>query len=295
MKLKISVILTLVLLLVLVNGCIEQNSETDDDSSSDDRKTDNENIEPDNHNDTNNEDKNEVDDEEEVEQEQDEEESIDYKDSGIILEIIMDDEDIRAYDRVNYSVPNAPSGSNITWEMGDGTVLYGMKVLYFHRSSNYFQINVTAFWEDEFAFGTEIVTVKNQDWINWSISGTADLKLVIGYLGFKTGPDMNPGITVPRVEVELLIWNVTREIEVGFCIMDKNDEGHNEIIEVLNSETVEGMWNEAHFEWEYSSDQMEKFESIRPYTFSFYYDLVNHSGHAEWKCIFNVYPFFRTP
>lgn len=286
---KISVILTLVLLLVLVNGCIEQNPETDDNSSSDDRKTDNENNESDDDNDTNNEENNEVENEEEIEQDQDVEEIIDYKDSGIILEIIVDDEDIRAYDRVNYSVLNAPSGSNITWEMGDGTILYGMKVLFFHRSSNYFQVNVTAKWDDQFAYGTKNIPVKNQDWIDYQMSGIADLKVIIGPIGMRSGPVINSGISIPRVEVELLIWNVTRDIEVGFCIMDRNEEGHNEVIEVLNSETVKGMWNEAHFEWEYSEVLLENYESIRPYSVAFLYEWVNNSGHAEYECMMNIF------
>lgn len=287
MKIKISVILTLVLLLVLVNGCIEQNPETDDDSSSDDRKTDNENIEPDNHNDTNNVDNNEVDDEEEVEQEQYEEVTIDYKDSGIILEIIMDDEDIRAYDRVNYSVPNAPSGSNITWEMGDGTVLYGMKVLYFHRSSDYFQVNVTAKWDDLFAFGTQEVAVKNQDW-DFSIYSKTTYT-VVGLKASSGGPVINKGISYPEVIMEMEFINLTGRIEFGVEVVLNSDQEPPHERQELVIESLVGKWDNYTFEWAFSPEIMSQFEQSRPYTISCFYRWVGAVGHTEYLFSWLIY------
>ena len=275
-------------LLVLVGGCIDNNSKdttlSNNDKSSDDDKNQDTII-----NDSDS-DQDPVDSKNNDTPPQDEDPIIDLIDSRMILDIQIEDfNDIRTYERINYSVLNAPKESNITWEMGDNTFLYGEKVNYYYRTSNYFELNVTAVWDGKFALGTIIVPVKNRDWENFSVSGIADYKMIMGIAGMSLGPNIPNGITVPNIEVKMSIWNVTRDIEIGFKVRVWNDEDRLEDVEVLNSEIVEGKINEAYFEWEYSSDLMEKFEEFRPYSVQFFYQWVHFTGHANYYFEINIY------
>lgn len=274
-------------LLVLVGGCIDNNSkdtslnnnnedfDDDKDQNPTDESYDDEDLSADDET---------VDDN--IIEDLPDDEVEELIESEITLEIIVDGDDIRSYDRINYTVTNAPYGSNITWEMGDGTILYGEKVQHFYRSSDYYQINVTAIWDDEFSIGTRTVPVKNRDEDNYSL-GYSSTRLILGSLGYSIGIVVEKGITIPDVYITIKLVNLTGRLEIGTSVVDGNDR-ENKKTYVIEQEEVEGINSDLSFDFIISKEELIQYEDIRPYSPSGFLYWAGLVGHVEFEVSFIV-------
>lgn len=206
----------------------------------------------------------EPDEEDETEEEPSftDESELELIDSGITLEIDYDDDDPRTYDRINYTVYGGPSGSNITWDFDDDTILYGEKIIHFFRVSDYHIVNVTSRWEGYFAFGSIRIAVKNND---LEIAGHPEQQYYLAQSGGSLGLGVNEGISVPRAVVSIEMNNFTGEVDVGVKLSTRTDEGRYENLAVLEIETVNGFRSNIYREWEVSSDILKDYEEYRQY------------------------------
>lgn len=200
-------------------------------------------------------------------------------DSEITLEIVVDDYDVRTREEVNFTVKNAPNGSNITWDMGDGTITYGEKITHSYGISSYYMINVTAIWDDKFAKTSIELGVKNRDGFV-IYRGTSKKVGIVGQLAVSIGTDMWKGISTPYVIVALKVYNFTGNADIGVSVTKEND------IEYWNgeirNESIEGRMEEYSISWEITSKELESYENFFEYYIKCWLEWTSSIGYVEY-------------
>lgn len=210
---------------------------------------------------------------------------LDHDESEIILEIIVADDDVRTREKVNYSVENAPYGSNITWDMGDGNVTYGEKIIHSYDISSYYIINVTAIWGNKFAKTSTELGVKNRD--GSMIYSSISKKIgIIGQIGVSIGTDIMKGISIPEVIVTLELYNFTGSAYIGVSILERYDNDYRN--GSLRNDSIEGRMEEYSISWEITSEELGSYENIFECFVNCWLEWTSTLGYVEYEMDFRI-------
>jgi len=195
------------------------------------------------------------------------------------LVIFSDIDDYRTYTLLNFSLSDTPSQPNITWDMGDGGIQYGKEIQHFYRNSSYFQIIVSVIWEGEITNVDLTIPVKNKD--SYVVGSTGSENWLIGKRRPSLGFSVLGGISIPKATVTLDLYDLVGELEVGVSISIDNEDGPDEEIEILESETVTGYWTDHSFSWEIPTEVFAGHEQNLPYSLTCFIEMQNNIEHVE--------------
>jgi PKD repeat protein len=163
----------------------------------------------------------------------------DFSPSGersITLSIQVSNDNPRVDDIIYFNITNAPSGSNFTWDLGDGNISYGESISHTFTQSAYYEIAVTGTWENGNGFGNTTLGIKNENSRRHQTYTRFINLRPLWIEGHAQMVEIQKGISKPEIYTEVRISDIFGKLWIEIYLRFYTDETHfeDEVIETID-------------------------------------------------------------
>jgi len=156
--------------------------------------------------------------------------------------IVVMDNDVRVGEKVFMTVVDIPSGSDVSWELDNGTVLEGRSIEHSFGKSDIFPVSVKVTWGRSVGSANTTVAVRCCDTHECRTFLKPFKKVAFGAHGYTNDEigysvEINGGITLPRFVVDIQLRRSVGEFSFYCRLLNKT---HSDIYELRTAMTTMG-------------------------------------------------------